>query len=276
MGETKAIGAARIEESLTGVPGFRLLYGRNVTFAQPRSIVHADYAIKLTTRGCGAPLWYRGAHHPPCATGEPNLFSPFNPLVAGTSETATDFTTLLIEPKLVATALTAPGSAAPAPDSSQLPFVHRKHIARQLLTLADAPGSGAEAELQVSKLLEQLFAAPTPSVLRAATTAVERARECILDNLATNIPMMQLERESGLGRFQLIRNFRQQYGLPPTEYRIRARLALARRLLARGHSQADAAHSVGFYDQSHFHRHFRRLQGFGPGQFQRSLGLRIT
>jgi len=40
-------------------------------------------------------------------------------------------------------------------------------------------------------------------------------------------------------------------------------------LLARGMPQAEVAASVGFYDQSLLHRHFKRILRLTPGAFAR-------
>jgi AraC-like DNA-binding protein len=53
----------------------------------------------------------------------------------------------------------------------------------------------------------------------------------------------------------------------------RARSRTARRaqeLLARGIPQAEVAASVGLYDQSQLHRHFKRILGVTPGAFARA------
>jgi AraC-like DNA-binding protein len=45
----------------------------------------------------------------------------------------------------------------------------------------------------------------------------------------------------------------------------------ARELLERGVPPAAAAVSVGFCDQSHLSRHFRRIVGATPGLYQRAV-----
>jgi AraC-like DNA-binding protein len=71
-----------------------------------------------------------------------------------------------------------------------------------------------------------------------------------------------------LGPYQLLRAFVRSYGLPPHAYLIQRQLREARRLLDTGSSIADVAHSCGFADQSHLHRHFKRTWGVTPGQYR--------
>ncbi|NUP09742.1 MAG: helix-turn-helix domain-containing protein [Polyangiaceae bacterium] len=63
------------------------------------------------------------------------------------------------------------------------------------------------------------------------------------------------------------RAFREQVGLPPHAYVTHRRVTLAQSPLARGLPQAEVAASVGFYDQSLLHRHFKRIVGLTPGAF---------
>ncbi|MFE2286184.1 helix-turn-helix domain-containing protein [Streptomyces sp. NPDC059443] len=69
---------------------------------------------------------------------------------------------------------------------------------------------------------------------------------------------------------QLIRGFRQAFGLPPHAYLTGLRVARARRLLLAGMRPAEAATASGFYDQAHLTRHFGRHVGTSPARFARS------
>jgi AraC-like DNA-binding protein len=58
--------------------------------------------------------------------------------------------------------------------------------------------------------------------------------------------------------------------MPPHAYVTHRRVARAQALLARGMPQAEVAASVGFYDQSLMHRHFKRILRLTPGAFARA------
>ena len=100
-----------------------------------------------------------------------------------------------------------------------------------------------------------------------ATHAVTRARMRIDDDPASTVTLATLAAEAGLSRFQLLREFARETGLPPHAYRIQRRVALARRLIAAGCVLADAAAGAGFADQSHMTRAFVRLYGVTPSNF---------
>jgi AraC-like DNA-binding protein len=72
--------------------------------------------------------------------------------------------------------------------------------------------------------------------------------------------------------FALLRAFRGETGLPPHAYLNQLRVRLARRLLDRGVAPAEVAAEVGFADQAHLTRHFKRVMGVPPGAYQRERG----
>jgi AraC-like DNA-binding protein len=68
----------------------------------------------------------------------------------------------------------------------------------------------------------------------------------------------------------LVRSFTREFGVSPHAYVIGRRIDTARRLLLRGAAPAEVAAAVGFYDQAHFTRHFRRHTSVTPARFARS------
>lgn len=106
----------------------------------------------------------------------------------------------------------------------------------------------------------------------AAARAVARARMRIDDDPANTVTLATLAADAGLSRFQLLREFARETGLPPHAYLIQRRVALARRLIATGCALADAAAGAGFADQSHMTRAFVRLYGITPANFAAAIG----
>jgi AraC-like DNA-binding protein len=74
-----------------------------------------------------------------------------------------------------------------------------------------------------------------------------------------------------MSRFQLLRAFALEIGLPPHAYRVQRRVVLARQWIARGVSLADAAAAAGFADQSHMTRAFVRLLGVTPANYAAAM-----
>lgn len=125
------------------------------------------------------------------------------------------------------------------------------------------------AQSALGALLERQGAVPARHP-RPARREAERAREYLMDNLTRNVSLADLAKVANLSPFHLARTFAGEYGLPPHAYQIQARVNLARRLLLAGRSATDVAYATGFYDPSHFTRHFTRVVEVSPGRYARS------
>ena len=77
----------------------------------------------------------------------------------------------------------------------------------------------------------------------------------------------------GLSRYHVAHTFSKHVGLSTSGVSFaRARLMHARHLIAEGSvAGGDSAH-LKFSDQSHFGRHFRRVYGMTPGEYQQNVG----
>lgn len=82
--------------------------------------------------------------------------------------------------------------------------------------------------------------------------------------------------QSGLSRFQALRQFKRRYGLPPHAYQLCVRIGFAQRALLSGVSAATVAAEYGFTDQSHFSRHFKRIVGVTPAAYASARSRELT
>jgi AraC-like DNA-binding protein len=101
----------------------------------------------------------------------------------------------------------------------------------------------------------------------AARQRVARCQELMQQSPKLELDLAQLAHAAGVGRHQVIRDFRQVLHLTPGDYLRGVRLARAKEFIDRGHALADAASLVGYSDQSHFSRSFKRVHGFTPGEY---------
>lgn len=99
--------------------------------------------------------------------------------------------------------------------------------------------------------------------------ALRLAYDYLADRPERNIGLDELATAAGIGKFRLVRLFREHTGLPPHALQIANRIRKARRLLEAGEPTADVAVATGFADQSHLHRHFQRTLGITPGEYRR-------
>ena len=81
-------------------------------------------------------------------------------------------------------------------------------------------------------------------------------------------PIARLAARQGLSREAFTRRFSRASGMPPHAFRLAARLDEARRLLRAGAPVADVAAELGFADQSHLGRNFKRAFGISPGRYR--------
>jgi AraC-like DNA-binding protein len=99
--------------------------------------------------------------------------------------------------------------------------------------------------------------------------AVRRTRQFLDEHYAERISLHELARWTRLSACHLNRSFRRKIGMPPHEYQLQVRILKAKSFLRLGRSISETASLVGFVDQSHFTRHFKRSVGVTPGKFLR-------
>lgn len=113
--------------------------------------------------------------------------------------------------------------------------------------------------------------APPPQ----ATLAARRIARATMDRLAAGLvdppSLLDVAAELGISRFQVVRGFREAVGMPPYAWLAQYRVTRARALLEAGERPAEVATRVGFADQAHLTRWFRRVVGVTPGAFRNSV-----
>nr|WP_238419457.1 AraC family transcriptional regulator [Streptomyces taklimakanensis] len=134
----------------------------------------------------------------------------------------------------------------------------------------DALTADTLLRVAVTRLL-RLYGGPLPTrtVRTAGARNAARARELLLERMTDPPTLEELATELGTGPFSLLRAFRERYGMPPHAWLTSARVHRARSLLEEGVPPAEVAVAVGFADQPHLGRHFRRVVGVPPGAYQR-------
>ena len=113
-------------------------------------------------------------------------------------------------------------------------------------------------------LAEHLTPADSP---QQDAPLARRLRLLLDDHLAESVTIAEAARTLGVHPSHLVRVFSSAYGISPHRYVTTRRIDRARRLLGMGVPAATAAADVGFHDQAHMSRHFRRYLGATPGTF---------
>lgn len=105
---------------------------------------------------------------------------------------------------------------------------------------------------------------------RAEHAAVRRAVAFLREHWNQRVDLVELSGAAKLSRFELVRRFREQVGLPPHAYQLDLRIKEARRLLTAGRSPVEVALICGFADQPHLTRMFKRAVGVTPSDYARA------
>lgn len=95
------------------------------------------------------------------------------------------------------------------------------------------------------------------------------ARDWLIVHHTENPGLQQMAQSLNIDRFRLSRRFQAHWGLPPHAWLVQWRLSQARRRLAEGQPVADVAATLGFADQSHLGRWFKRACQLSPARYQR-------
>ena len=121
--------------------------------------------------------------------------------------------------------------------------------------------------LALEKLFTQYGAAKKAVCDKICTQSSYFARDFIHDNFELNPSLSELESISNCSKFQLIKSFKQVFGITPHQYLLLIKVKNAKKLLSRGLSCVETSLACGFYDQSHFTRNFKKAFGISPSNY---------
>ncbi|NOI28536.1 AraC family transcriptional regulator [Vibrio coralliilyticus] len=106
------------------------------------------------------------------------------------------------------------------------------------------------------------------SVAKMGLPNVAVVREKLMDELSHSHSLEELAEEVGMSRYQLLRAFKDHYGLPPYAYLMDEKIKRAKVMLKSGEDIVDVANNLGFSDQAHFQRHFKKKLAVTPKFYQ--------
>jgi len=138
-----------------------------------------------------------------------------------------------------------------------LPCKQQKHVPRKFAL--------RECTLPADTRFQASTRSRESRIVSTAITYVER-------NLNNKICQAEIARSCGLSSSQFSRVFKHVHGTTFQEYVMQRRMSQAMRLLQNPcASVTDVCYTVGFNDQSHFTRIFRRYIGVSPSDYRKSL-----
>jgi AraC-like DNA-binding protein len=144
---------------------------------------------------------------------------------------------------------------------------------RSLHRALGRPGDAFEAEsifaLVAARLSRHLGDRPVNNEDRYGGSLAEDLRDLLDARRFVGITLAEAGRILGASPPQLVRSFRRRFGIAPHRYLVGRRIDEARARLLEGQPVARVAANVGFHDQAHLTRHFKRHVGTTPGRYRR-------
>jgi AraC-like DNA-binding protein len=167
------------------------------------------------------------------------------------------------------------GPAVDSPDIEDPAVVWGIHALHQ--TLAD-PGETLIAEtilaIVTARILEHLGGRSDDAVERSNEGLASDLRDLLDERRFERITLAEAGRILHASPAHLVRCFSRTFGIAPHRYLLARRVEAARRRLLEGEPVAQVATGVGFYDQAHLTRHFKRHVGTTPAHYapRKALG----
>ncbi len=158
-------------------------------------------------------------------------------------------------------------------------LIENKFLNKLLLdkfkTLVSSLENGRSKLEQTGNLFDFIECAASKSIGEAVETRknvvekklVKVVKEYLSENLSENVSLDTLSQETHTSKFHLLRQFKRETGLTIHRYLIQLRICQAKEFLKSGKSISQTAFELGFNDQAHFSKCFKRFTSQTPGQF---------
>jgi AraC-like DNA-binding protein len=158
--------------------------------------------------------------------------------------------------------------AVDEPCIEDVPLRRRLHVLHEAVR---HPDQALEAETHLAFVAERLRAHLADQCDENDPGRVDEIAERLRDLLEADEPeavtLAAAGEILGASPAHLVRCFTRTFGIAPHAYVLGRRIEAARQLLLEGEPIAHVAARVGFCDQSHLTRHFKRHVGTTPGQY---------
>ncbi|ACU75306.1 transcriptional regulator, AraC family [Catenulispora acidiphila DSM 44928] len=162
------------------------------------------------------------------------------------------------------------GLTGAAVDKTNLhdPFLRAALVGlHESLTIREEPLDGEARLAMIAERIAAHLLTRRPRLAAPETSIAHTLRQLLDEHLTEPITLQQAARSLDRSVPHLIRSFRQAFAISPHAYVIGRRVEAARGMLLRGAKPAAVAVDVGFYDQAHFTRHFKKHTSVSPAKY---------
>jgi AraC-like DNA-binding protein len=167
------------------------------------------------------------------------------------------------------------GRAVDEPDIEDRTLIRELGSLHRMLGDPDADLAAETALADVrSRIRAHLGARPETLVDRPGDDVASDLRDLLDEHLADRITLADAGRTLHASPAHLVRCFSRTFRIAPHRYLLARRIDAARRRLLQGEPVAEVAAGVGFHDQAHLTRHFRRHVGTTPASYASAIGRR--
>jgi AraC-like DNA-binding protein len=186
-----------------------------------------------------------------------------------------DFKVLFIEPDVLLQAADDLGAVSGSRPHLRVAQTEDPSLHAAIYRLSDsidARGPALEVQVRLAECLTLLTEYTENAPRRAIPDrrAVELAKSILRQRFNEDVTLAELAGALRASPYHLARAFKATVGLSPHAFQVHVRIERAMKLMRQGMPAVDAASQVGFADQSHFTRHFKRVIGLTPGRYARS------
>jgi AraC-like DNA-binding protein len=160
------------------------------------------------------------------------------------------------------------GPAVDNPDIEDPTVVQGMHALHRRLADPDETLAAESAlAIMTARLLEHLGRPRDEAVERSNGGLASDLRDLLDERRFERITLAEAGRILHASPAHLVRCFSRTFGIAPHRYLVARRVEAARWRLLEGEPVAQVAAAVGFYDQAHLTRHFKRHVGTTPAHY---------